>query len=166
MTRYRRVEPWLVVLAVGEVWVLARRLPEALPVGSLVAGCGLALLLQGLVRDLFTLAHHMRARRRGETALAAEERACMCLESLVGLPLVLAGGALAVAFLGGEVRFTWWTWPVLAALIWGGGFLMRDLVLEWRPRWRIARVKDHGAIIVQWRARAGVACENDTGPKG
>jgi hypothetical protein len=143
------------VVVAGTVLVggLSSFLPPSVRVGTLAAGLGVALLVQGLVRDLFTLAEQARARRRGEPAVAAEHRACLCLESLVGLPLVLAGVALTMAFSDGVVRMAGWSWPLLAGVVFGVGYVIRDLVFEWRPRWRVTQVKNHGAILVQWRGR-------------
>ncbi len=132
---------------------LSHFLPDEVRLGTLAAGLGVALLLQGLVRDLFTLAEQARARRRGEPAAAVEHRACMCLESLVGLPLILAGVALSIVFADETVRIAPSSWPLMAGVVLGTGFMVRDLVFEWRPRWRVAQVKNHGAILVQWRGR-------------
>jgi hypothetical protein len=153
MAPYRKWEPWLVVAGTSVVGGLSPVLPDAVRVGTLAAGLGVALLLQGLVRDLFTLAEQARARRRGEPAAAAEHRACMCLESIVGLPLILAGVALTMAFTDDIVRMAPWSWPLLAGVVFGTGYLIRDWVVEWRPRWRVAQVKNHGAILVQWKGR-------------
>ncbi len=151
---FRRHERLVVALATTAVGALAvaGALPETVAEGSFFAGLGLALLLQGLARDLFTLAHRAKRRREGAAGGGTEHLACMCLESTVGLPLVLGGVALTVAAADSVLSLAPWVWPLCAGLVWGAGYAIRDLVVEWRPRWRIKRVSNHGSILVQWRA--------------
>ena len=153
---YRRHEGLAVVLATTGVGALAGlgALPDRLGVGSFCAGLGLALLLQGFVRDLNTLAHQARRRRAGLAEPPPEERACLCLESVIGLPVVLAGLSLALAAAADTALvLATWAWPLASGLVWGLGYAIRDLVLEWSPRLRVTRIANHGSVLVQWRTR-------------
>lgn len=151
---YPRHEGLAVVLATTASGALAGLglLPDQLSVGTCASGLGLALLLQGFVRDLATLAHQARRRRAGRPEPAPEARACLCLESTVGLPVVLAGAALSVAYADSKLALAPWAWPLATGLVGGLGFAIRDLVLEWSPRLRIARIANPGSVLVRWRA--------------
>ncbi|MDF3058055.1 MAG: hypothetical protein K0R17_2270 [Rariglobus sp.] len=146
MERAEKIELSLVVLAVGGVAMWAKRLPDSLESGSLLAIAALALLGQGFVRDGWLLIR----RRKAESAEHHEEARCMCLESTIGLGGVLAGVVLTAAGLPLVVPLAAWVWPVAAALVWSVGFLIKDVVIQWSP-WKLRRVKDHGSIWVRWR---------------
>ena len=151
---YRRHEGFAGLLATTAVGVLALRglLPAEMGLGAFCAGLGLTLLLQGLARDLAMLAHQASLRRAGQPAAQPQDRACICLESTVGLPLVLAGVTLAAATADNVLTLSPGAWPLAVGVVWTLGFFIRDLVLEWSPRLRVTRVTAHGAILVQWRA--------------
>lgn len=145
-TRAEKVELGLIVLAVAGVAAVAAKLPDRLEVGSVFAVAALALLGQGLLRDLWLLAKQ----RKAGNGVHQEEARCMCLESTVGLGGVLIGvllTALAVPF---GIRMAEWAWPLAGGLVWGAGFAIKDVVIQWKP-WKLRRVKDHGSILVRWR---------------
>ncbi|HEY4300908.1 MAG TPA: hypothetical protein VGM73_08550 [Candidatus Didemnitutus sp.] len=116
-------------------------------VGILVSGGALVLLVQGGMRDVWLL---LRARRRKTPP--ARIAACMCVESAVGLTVLLAGVALVGFGLTNPVVLR----PVPVALGAGGvlaiGFALKDFVFEWSP-WRIRREKNHAQIVVRFRAK-------------
>jgi hypothetical protein len=144
LPRAEKIEAALIGLSVAVVALESTHFPESLEAGALVAGAALALLLQGFARDVCSLAHGGRDRVPGESA------ACICAESTVGLSGVLVGLAFTLAGVGGAIALKQWVWPVLAALVWSQGFMMKDFVIQWRP-WAIRRIKDHGSIIVKLR---------------
>lgn len=146
VARAEKIELGLVALATGELATIADRLPSSLELGSLLAVAALALLGQGLVRDLWLLT---KQRRAGGTA-PVEEARCMCLESTVGLAGVVAGVVLTAAGVPVVVSLPAWAWPAAGGAVWLGGFAMKDLVIQWSP-WKLRRVKDHGSIWVRWR---------------
>jgi hypothetical protein len=41
-------------------------------------------------------------------------------------------------------------WLLVAAVVWFGGYTIKDVVIHWSP-WKMRRVKDHGSLIVRWR---------------
>ncbi|MBC8039759.1 MAG: hypothetical protein H7Y06_04385, partial [Opitutaceae bacterium] len=73
-----------------------------------------------------------------------------CMESTVGLGGVLIGVLFTALAIPVGVRMAEWAWPLLAGLIWGAGFAIKDVVIQWGP-WKLRRVKDHGSILVRWR---------------
>ena len=99
LTRAEKIELGLVALATGVLAAIAGRLPSSLELGSLLAVAALALLGQGLVRDLWLLTKQ----RRAVGTAPVEEARCMCLESTVGLGGVVAGVVLAAVHAGGHV---------------------------------------------------------------
>lgn len=147
ITRAEKIELGLIALVIGGVTALAKRLPGSLELGSLLAIGALALLGQGLVRDLWLLAKQRK--QTGGTAHQEEAR-CMCMESTVGLSGVFAGVVLTAAGVSMMIPVNVWAWPLAGAAIWIVGFAMKDVVIQWSP-WKLRRVKDHGSILVRWR---------------
>lgn len=145
-TRAEKVELGLILLAVAGVAAGAGYLPERLELGSFFAVAALALLGQGLLRDLWLLAKQ----RKAGSGVHQEEARCMCMESTVGLGGVLIGVLLTALAVPVTVRMAEWVWPLAGGLIWGAGFAIKDVVIQWKP-WKLRRVKDHGSILVRWR---------------
>jgi hypothetical protein len=147
ISRADATELVLIAAAVGLVGVTATFYPQSIELGSLLALAALALLLQGLVRDLWFLARQ----RRGAVTESAEEVSCMCMESTLGLGVVLVGVILTAAGIAFRVPMAGWIWPIGAAAVWVGGFAVKDVVIQWSP-WKLRRMKNHGSLIVRWRA--------------
>jgi hypothetical protein len=145
-----RREPWSIALAVSVVAGVAALggLPARMELGSLLATAALALLLQGFVRDLHTLA---RLRREGAAPGSEQEMACICLESTIGLSAILVGVGLTASGLALPVSTPAGLWPLVAGAVWSFGYMTRDVVLQWSP-WALRRVRDHGSLVVRWRA--------------
>jgi len=146
LTRAEKIELGLVALATAVLAWSAVHLPDTLELGSFLAVAALALLGQGLVRDLWLLT---KQRKAGDTAHREEAR-CMCMESTVGLGGVLVGVLLTAFAVPVTVRMADWAWPLAGGLIWAAGFSIKDVVIQWSP-WKVRRVKDHGSILVRWR---------------
>lgn len=148
ITRAEKIESGLIALAIGAVTMLAKWLPDSLELGSLLAIGALALLVQGLLRDLWLLAKQ----RKQAMGIAAhqEEARCMCMESTVGLSGVFAGVVITAVGVSAVVPMAAWAWPLGGMAVWGVGFVMKDVVIQWSP-WKLRRVKDHGSILVRWR---------------
>jgi hypothetical protein len=146
ITRAEKVELGLIVLAVSGLSAGAVYLPDSLELGSFFAIAVLALLGQGLLRDLWLFA---KQRKTGSGAHQEEAR-CMCMESTVGLGGVLIGVLLTAFAVPFGIRMAEWAWPLIGGLVWGTGFAIKDVVIEWGP-WKVRRVKDHGSILVRWR---------------
>ena len=144
--RAEKIELGLIALATGVLAGISGRLPSSMELGSLLAVAAVALLGQGLVRDVWLL---MRQRKVGGTA-HQEDASCMCVESTVGLGGVVAGVVLTAIGVTVVVALPAWVWSVAGALVWLAGFAMKDLVIQWSP-WGLRRVKNHGSILVRWR---------------
>lgn len=147
ITRAEKIELGLIVVAVCALATWSKRLPPSLELGSLFAIVALALLGQGLLRDVWLLA---KRRNAGGATAHREEARCMCMESTVGLSGVLVGVVLTAAGVPVVVRLPAGAWIVSGAIVWAAGFAMKDVVIQWSP-WKLRRVKDHGSIWVRWR---------------
>lgn len=75
----------------------------------------------------------------------------MCAESMIGMTGIVIGLALFSFGLGKPIVMQRWSWGVFVVAVLGGGFAMKDYVLEAKP-WRLRRDKDHINIIVRWKA--------------
>lgn len=140
-----KVELGLIPL-LGAAAGLAVVLPGRIGLGQLLL-CGSALLLfQSLARDLWLLA---RARRQASVSPPRIAR-CMCAESMIGMTGIVIGLALFSFGLGRPIVMQRWSWGVFVVAVLGGGFAMKDYVVEAKP-WRLRRDKDHINIIVRWR---------------
>ncbi len=146
MTIGEKIELTLIpVLGMG-FWLAAPVLPDQIGVGRLFLAASALLLFQSLVRDFWLLAREKR------TSQPSPRRAvrCMCIESTVGATGIVVGAILLGSGITRSVAMDNWVWSVLAMLIMGIGFLMKDYVLEWNP-WRIRRDKDHMNIVFTWK---------------
>jgi len=144
LSRAEKIEASLIGLSVTAVAVGSKRLPSALDAGTLVTVAALALLLQGFFRDLWIL---FRSRtRRGKTETAAY----ICAESAIGLGGVLVGAVASLAWVKFLISIKPWHWTGLALLVWSLGFVIKDVVIQWKP-FAIRKIKNHGSIIVRLR---------------
>jgi hypothetical protein len=138
-----RREIVLAAATVGIFVLLRERLPHVVPVGDLLLLGAVALLLQGLARDLGRL---VDARRASEPRRVT----CVCLESTVGLAAIVAGAALALGWTAVRVNLSPLTWPAGLAAVLAFGVLTRDVVFDWRLL-RLRREADHQASV-RWRS--------------
>ncbi|MGH8128428.1 MAG: hypothetical protein ACRETC_08685 [Gammaproteobacteria bacterium] len=146
MTRNEKVELTAVpVLGIG-FWLVAPLLPDRLSIGALLLVAAVLLLLQSLVRDVALLTQQRRVTHSGSQRAAR----CMCIESAIGVTGVAAGLALLGAGLGRSFAMPPWAWGVLAVIVTGFGFVIKDYVVTWTP-WRIRRDKDHVNIVISWK---------------
>jgi len=146
ITRADKIELGLIVLAVAGLSAGAVYLPGRLELGSFFAVAAVALLGQGLLRDVWLLAKQ----RRAGSEVQQEEMRCMCMESTVGLSGVLIGVLVTALAIPVTIKMAEWAWPLAGGLVWGVGFAIKDVVIQWGP-WKVRRVKDHGSILVRWR---------------
>jgi hypothetical protein len=144
LSRAEKTEASLIGLSVAGMAAGSMRLPSALDLGTLVTVAALALLLQGFFRDLWILYRSRGQRERPETAT------CICAESAIGLSGVLIGVVASIAWVKVPIALKPWHWPALAVLVWGLGFVIKDIVIQWRP-WAVRRIKNHGSIVVRLR---------------
>ena len=145
MRAHHKVEAALIPFAVAGVALLAPWLPTRLGAGELLAVACLAWLIQGGLRDAWLL-YRMKTR---PPRTAPRKLACMCLESSAGLTGVVVGAVLAATGRGGVVALDRLRWAALAAVVFTLGFLLREVVITWRPL-GVRREPEHHTIIFTW----------------
>jgi hypothetical protein len=123
---YQRLEPALAPL-VGVAVLLAARGPLTLSVSRICVLAGLLTLLQSLVRDVYLL-----ATRRGAPRDGARQGWFLCVESALGLALVLQGLFLGAVGATATLSLASLAWAAAAALWWLVGYAVREVVFEVR----------------------------------
>ena len=73
-------------------------------------------------------------------------RQCMCVESSVGVLIVMVGLLLLITNIDARVIFNIYMLIFVMAVVLLSGFLIKDYVIEWNP-WKISKEKDHINII-------------------
>jgi len=113
-----------------------------LSIGTGVIWLAVVIFIQSLTRDLVLMVTLVKS---GEPV----KKHCICLESVVGLGCLLAGFLLlfsnySIVLLLNKVTQVASIFSVLIA-----GFLIKNLVLTWRP-FGVRREKNHMNVIVKW----------------
>ncbi len=148
----RRAE-WIEVLAIGVVapmsWLVWPCFLSPTPVWQIVLGASALLLVQSLVRDIAIL---VRTRRSASNE-PRKEAQCFCLESTVGATGIVAGAALAGLGSSLRVAVSRWDFPLAVAGTMALGFIIKDLVISWKPL-GVRREKDHLNLIVRWKSKS------------
>lgn len=143
MTTLEWVEFGFISVAAVAVYYFSYLLPNQLQLGLAVVWLAALVFLQSLVRDLSLL----WLKRGGDAE--QQEKQCMCLESIIGVSVLLFGFLLF--FIGSSnlvsLNNTTYTAAIFITLI--CGFLIKDFVIGWRPL-AIWREKNHMNIIVRW----------------
>jgi Ca2+/Na+ antiporter len=120
-----------------------------MPVWQIVLGLSALLLAQSLVRDIAILLR----RRHLESSGPRQEAQCFCLESTVGATGVVAGAVLAGLGNSMPVAISRWTFFLALAGTMALGFLIKDLVISWKPP-GLRREKDHLNLVVRWKSKS------------
>jgi hypothetical protein len=146
MTRREVGELCLIAAAAGSACFIPR-LPATIPIGELVLAGSVALLAQGLIRDL--VIKYGGASKGAQTAPAQKRGiVCMCMESTVGVAGVAAGICVLLAGIRRPVALPVYFWPVAIAVVGVTGFIIKDYVIDWTRRpWRIRKEKDHSSVV-------------------
>lgn len=110
----------------------------SLSVADLLRWAGVALLLQGFVRDVFILL----ARRRKQGPGGGRRGLWICVESTLGLVLIGQGLLLNALSVGGFVSLPPGVWVLGLSVWWLFGYATQDLVLELR------RDPDHLNLLI------------------
>lgn len=142
VTKREKGELVLIVLATSGSAALHTRFPAKLSSGDIVLYASILLLAQGLVRDLWIKYTTPKPTAKPE----AVGPICMCVESTVGVLGVIAGLLLLFAGTHTPLKLASWFWPVLVCGVLIVGYLIKDLVLDWRTK-TIRREKDHQSIV-------------------
>ena len=148
MTRSQWIEVLLITALAPIGWLVSPQFSDAMPLWQLVLGLSALLLTQSLVRDVAIL-----LRRRHSTPNEPRKEAqCFCLESTVGSTGVAAGAVLAGLGRSTLVTIGRWEFFLAMAGTMALGFLMKDLVISWKP-FAVRREKDHLNLIVRWKSK-------------
>ncbi len=140
------VELGLILLVCSGVLLAPDLLPDQLNPGALILISSGLLLLQSLVRDLWLLSM-VRGKDKPNTARVSRS---ICVESVLGglgVGIGLVGIAVNARII---VDMTGVCWALVVLVVTGGGFLVKDYVLDLKPL-RLRKDTNHMNIIVKWR---------------
>lgn len=129
----------------GLAWFFPARNVGVEPVDFL-RYAGLALLLQGFVRDVVLLAFYRK--ELAATDGAPRAGAWICFESTLGLGLIALSALFAVFDVRGALLLSTRCLALLAALWWLFGYATRDYVIELRKE------TNHLNLLVRFRPAA------------
>jgi len=147
MTNLERIEFGLIFVIALSVYFLSLFLPTHVPIGLGVIWLAAAVFFQSLIRDL-TLLSRYRSKKQ-KPSIEAVEKQCFCFESLLGVGVLLIGFLL---FFSGNtivIVMNQLLWTIVVSMVLVIGFLIKDLVITWRP-FGIRRDPNHMNIIVKW----------------
>ncbi len=136
------LEPGLIILVIGGVAFAAGYLPTSLAWGTASCLAAGVLLGQGLLRDLGHLA-------TAKTGTPSPARA-ICVESGLGVVLLLAGAILLFSAAGARVPIQPMGWVGFIGAILVLGYLLRNTVLDLK-RWRFYQEPHHRNVVFRWR---------------
>lgn len=139
--------------AAGLAWFFPIR-PVGIEPGNFLRYGGLALLLQGLVRDVVLLVFYRETLRATDDA--PRSGAWICLESTLGLGLIALSALFALFEVHGVMMLSTRSLALLGALWWLFGYATRDYILELRKE------TNHLNLLVSLRPPA----KPEAGPPG
>jgi hypothetical protein len=149
MRRAEWIEAALIVAVAAASRLVWPLIPVTMPVWQIVLGLSALLLAQSLVRDVAILFR----RRRQALNQPGREAQCFCLESTVGATGIVAGAALAGLGSSSRIATSGWESSIVVLGILALGFVIKDLVIYWRP-FGLRREKDHLNLIVRWKVKS------------
>ena len=116
--------------------------PPTLEIGNLVLYCTALLFTQTLIRDSY---HYFMVPPVRETEV--EVSPCICLESSLGIGLLIGGALLLFSGLNTSLEMNPLYWTLSAAATLFTGFLSKDIIIQFQPL-RIRRDPEHGKIVL------------------
>ena len=141
----KKVEPVLIVSAMLLIALTASKWPAELTVGRFILWLSIIFLLQTLIRDVYL---YLRLRNK---TLEQKEAQCFCVESGVGILVLIVGLGLLIANMGGRVSVAPVAWFLaITACLWLN-YWMKDFVFSWSP-WRVYRDPNHLNIVPRIRS--------------
>ena len=143
-----KLEPNLIVGAMVVTGFVASKLPSELTLGRLVLWLSVLFLVHTLVRDLYL---YIRLKNQSQPADRRYAQ-CFCVESGVGILVLILGLALLTANVGGSVTMTPVSWFFVITICLWLNFWMKDFVFSWNP-WRVYRDPDHLNIVPRFRVK-------------
>ena len=143
MSGLEKVELGVIALLVICSYFFTASFAETVTLGlGLVWIAGL-IFVQSLIRDLVFMV--IKKRQLGSQV----EQHCFCLESLLGVSVLLAGFLLFFSGATFVIAMNKAIYALCIFLTLVVGFLIKDLVFTWKPV-GIRREKNHMNIIVKW----------------
>jgi small-conductance mechanosensitive channel len=146
MTKAEWIEVSVIAVLIPIGWLAWPQFSGATPLWQIVLGLSALLLVQSLVRDVAILLRSRRSPSNGPR----KEAQCFCLESTVGSTGVAVGAVLAGFGGSTQVVIGRWEFSLAAAATMTLGFLVKDLVISWKP-FGLRREADHLNLIVRWK---------------
>ena len=140
-----KLELALIPIAAVSAGALSLLLPRQLTASEWLGLSCLAWLVQGGIRDLWLLLELKKQR----SASPQRKLACMCFESTVGFTGLCVAAGFSLAGLGGRVLMSPTRVGVMAGVVFLVGFLLKDLIITWRPL-GLRRDPDHHSIVFTW----------------
>lgn len=147
MTRSERLELGLIGLVVVVIYFLSSLFHDQVLLGSGVIWLAVTVFLQSIIRDLSMLFYF--SKQSDSSSSKPIEKQCFCLESLIGVSVLLIGFLLFFGSNSTVIALNQVTWAISVLAVLVIGFLIKDLVITWRPI-RIRKEKNHLNIIVKW----------------
>jgi len=147
MSRTEIGELIAIVMTLVCLALLSTYFPSLIKVSTLILTAAVTLLFQGLLRDLWYLWLKRSAKSQDIDAI---HKRCMCLESVLGLNLVLVGLMVLGIGINTTIVVAQNLFIGVFAAVLISGFLLKDYVVSWNP-WRIYQEKDHMNIIFSWK---------------
>jgi hypothetical protein len=143
MTSLEKSEIVALGFLTAAVGLASAALPRRVGLADLLLCGAVFLLVQGLVRDVARL----RRDRRAAAGAAHSDLRCVCVESSLGVGAIVAGSVLLFAWTPIVLNVVRVAWPLGIAALGGIGFLVKDVVFDWKER-RLRRDPGHGIARV------------------
>jgi hypothetical protein len=149
MTRAEWIEIFAIAIVTSASWPASKLFHSTMPLWQIILGASALLLAQSLVRDVAIL---FRSRHSASKNEPRKEAQCFCLESTIGMTGVIAGLALIGLGSSHQIAMSHWEFLIAIAGTMALGFLIKDLVISWKP-FSVRREKDHLNLIVRWKSK-------------
>jgi len=137
------IELCLIALLLFSVLLFADFLSAPIKLSTVIFYSAGLLFCQSLCRDLWYLFVKRAVKSDFSEPIV---RQCMCVESSVGVLIVMVGLLLLITNIDARVIFNIYILIFVMAVVLLSGFLIKDYVIEWNP-WKISKEKDHMNII-------------------
>lgn len=145
MTHIEKVELLLIALTGISIGSISTYLPKSVGFGRLLLAVSALLLLQSLIRDIWSLIQQKHVKKTETKTIMR----CMCVESTIGITGVVIGIMMLGSGFERSLALKDWAWSIVAVAVLLLGFLIKDYVMELKP-FRLRKNKDHHNIIVKW----------------
>lgn len=136
-----KVELCIIVATIIAITFSHAFLPNKYSVGGLAVCLALTLLVQGLLRDIYLL-YKIKKHPENKPKVALR---CMCLESTIGLPVVILGVFTAILLPNWQIHISHMYSVMLYSTVLICGYLIKDIIITWRPL-GLRREKNHSHI--------------------